>query len=697
MKQRALIALIGSIIPVITQAASSYLLQDTLVNKQLEEVVVTSQEQYTTAKKSAYIPTVEAKKAAQSGVDLLERMGIPQIQVDPQTQAIQSAAGQTVSTFINFVPCTSQELSLMPIADVTRVDYYDYPSDPRFQGKTRVLNFIVKKNDSGGYAKVSAEAGVPSKSGFAQGLVRYQHRKMTYDLMGLYRQKNDDHLGSTSLEQFDFGESPFSRHTSSDASKYRQRYGQLNFRALYNSDHLTADNSLSGGIERTPYDDYSGTVHYEGITNPASSYSSQSNSRNRFLSYSGYYYFKLTDAASLTSNLTYTYSKTKEHSLYDEGALSTILNRADDTSHDFNGYLRLSINLHNNDQIGVHGKVDYSKSDTEYAGSATAFDSADILYGQTGVSYSLSRNHLYGEMGLGWGWEKSTINTDKSTSSEPYMDLYVQYSPTSRHSLSLEFHYSEFTPSPNLKSEVVRQVSPYVWNTGNPLLDADRNYDAGLTYNFLPSNTWNLTAFTYLWANTNRYAYVYQPMADGSGVLRTVQQPSGSYVREQVGLSSRVKLFHNAVTLNGNLTQTFLQNHAPYNYDLRRLTYWLSAYWYIKDFNVGVMYKSQNRSSASNGYNTIVKTRDVYTLSVGWAKQAWNVRLRLQNLLRWDWRDTFRTSQYEGYNVQSTVFDNTQHANATLSATYTLNFGRKQVDKKNESQEWNRNSSGILR
>ncbi len=39
----------------------------------------------------------------------------------------------------------------MNVKDVKKVEYYTSPSDPRFQGKENVINFIMQKYDYGSY------------------------------------------------------------------------------------------------------------------------------------------------------------------------------------------------------------------------------------------------------------------------------------------------------------------------------------------------------------------------------------------------------------------------------------------------------------------------------------------------------------------------------------------------------------------
>lgn len=81
--------------------------QDSIKAKELGEVVVEAQMQRINAEVSTYIPMARQKNAAQNAVSLLSMMSIPQISVDPVSQAVQTAHGQNVSIFIDYLPATA--------------------------------------------------------------------------------------------------------------------------------------------------------------------------------------------------------------------------------------------------------------------------------------------------------------------------------------------------------------------------------------------------------------------------------------------------------------------------------------------------------------------------------------------------------------------------------------------------------------
>lgn len=58
-----------------------------------------------------------------------------------------------MAVFIDYLPASENDLLAMCVSDVKRVEYLEYPSDPRLQGNPYVINFIMQQYEYGGYAK----------------------------------------------------------------------------------------------------------------------------------------------------------------------------------------------------------------------------------------------------------------------------------------------------------------------------------------------------------------------------------------------------------------------------------------------------------------------------------------------------------------------------------------------------------------
>ena len=123
---------------------------DTLENGvQLNEVVVKSAPVISKADRKLLIPDAQQIKSSANGVDLLRKLNIPSLMVNPVDQSIKLASSRKVDLRINGRAVTDKEIQNIDPHTVTRVEYHDNPS-LRYGDAEIVIDFIVKNPTSGG-------------------------------------------------------------------------------------------------------------------------------------------------------------------------------------------------------------------------------------------------------------------------------------------------------------------------------------------------------------------------------------------------------------------------------------------------------------------------------------------------------------------------------------------------------------------
>lgn len=176
---------------------------DTVQTQQLNEVVVEAQMQSASPTALTYIPTARQKNASRTGMDLLRQMAIPQLQINPVENSVKSNVGEDVSLFINYLPASQEELDGMRTADVRKVEYLEFPTDPRFRGAKWVVNFIVQEYAYGGYTKVTADEdfliGLSSRVNVFS---KFTFKKLTYDLYVASNNYNDHHTANSAEARY---------------------------------------------------------------------------------------------------------------------------------------------------------------------------------------------------------------------------------------------------------------------------------------------------------------------------------------------------------------------------------------------------------------------------------------------------------------------------------------------------------------
>lgn len=684
-----------SLFPIIVSAQNAE--TDSIRTENLNEVVVEARMQTTSATVSTYIPTSRQKNASQTGTDLIDQMGIPQLKVTLGSN-IETNSGKPVAVYIDFIPASENDLKAMRMSDVRKVEYYEYPSDPRLQGNPYVVNYIMAKYEYGGYVKGFDHTNLLSYSEQLLGNVRLQYRKMTYDLMGYGWGMTNDHYGSELTETYRLPQTDgtvkvFDRYSNTTSSKERRQQYFAAFKATYNSDKIQAATQINGSINRKPHSDRNGEVVYSPADYPSTVYTSALNNTSKFLSYNGYYFLALPKGNSIAFTPSYTYSHTEQNSSYTENGYAPILNGATDNTNQVKGDLKFN---HDFGRYGnllgfVRGAYEYNR--TRYRGTANSLDKAKSSRFGVGANYNITVGNFYGTTGFGWDWDRLQFGDMTDRPSSPWFDLSLQYGFREKHSVSTTFHYSSWQPSPSYKSENIIQSTPLMSYTGNPNLVPSKSYDIDLRYTWLPNNDYSFSAFAWAWIVGNRYAYDYE--ATSTGVLRTIKQPMGNFAQGKYGISGTLRFFDRKLMLTGQVGQVLNHNGYPYSVNHSYIDWYARVRYYIGNWNFTATYISDNGSAdgCMNGIWNYGKS-DWY-LTVGWSDSDWNIRADIINFSRWNWRSDRQKMRSKYYDTTEVMLNGQSHALIQLSATYTFGFGKK-VSSDNEPGVSGAASSGIL-
>ncbi|MDE6094772.1 MAG: TonB-dependent receptor family protein [Muribaculaceae bacterium] len=666
----------------------------------LQAVEVEADNAYLLSDRSIYRPTQRQKNSSQTATDLLVRMAIPQLNTRLGSSSVTTASGQPVAIYIDYVPASENDLKMMRMTDVKSVEYLEYPSDTRFQGNRYVINFRMTQYEYGGYVKVLGTENLIANSGFLQANARLVKKRMTYDIMGYGYYMANNHFGEDQVETFrlphENGDMKiFQRESLTESSKYRRNNYQTSFRALYSGDKITANSQIAVGIDETPYNDNTGVVKYTDNILAPSSYSSNADSKAKYLSYNGFYYFGLANNNSLTASLNYSYSHTNQNSLYSETDMDMIYNGAKDNTHKGNISLNYSQSFCDKHSFMALIRGLYEHNRTNYSGSVTDIDNSSTKFGQIGASYSFTDKKISASLGFGWNWLATRLDNNKAISNYPYIDASLNFVPNKKNAFGAVLHYSVWPPSSNYKSENIIQVSPFLWHTGNPLLKSHRSYDIGINYTFIPSNRFNMTVFANSWLVGNRAAFVYD--ATSEGIIRTIQQPIGKFSHYNYGINASSNFLDGKLHLYGQIAQIYVHNGLPYNINHSYISYYVQALYYLSNFNFAISYNSENATDNYNSMSGIwTKNKDTFVLQAGWSNSTWNIRLTAQNLQRWNWRSSYDTMRSDHYSVNRWVSNASSHAFVQLSVAYTFGFG-KQVKQVNDISRQAGASSGILK
>ena len=125
----------------------------------LDEVVVKGEKVVQKIDRQLVMPTEAQKKASTNGVSLLQHLQLSGLTINPMTKSIATNDGEAVQLRINGVQATHEEVVALRPEDVVRVEYHEQPG-LRYGGAAAVIDYIVKRKESGGNVSADLTNGV---------------------------------------------------------------------------------------------------------------------------------------------------------------------------------------------------------------------------------------------------------------------------------------------------------------------------------------------------------------------------------------------------------------------------------------------------------------------------------------------------------------------------------------------------------
>lgn len=676
---------------------------DSLSTVEMNEVIVKAQMHRTDATSSTFTPTVKQKSSAQNAIDLLKQLAIPQISINLMDNTVTTPSGQNVAIYINYIPASAEEMEGISTADVRRVEYLDFPADPRFQGNEHVVNFIVQKYEYGGYTKATLNENflVGKLSSRASVYSKFVYKRMTYDLYAGASNHDINHFGSSitglySLKNEDEQFYQTTRNETLESAHFKYNQYPVSFRAIYDSDNIQIANTIGFNFDQSPLSETKGSLSFIPQQNSDYSYSKNEPSTSRYLIWSGNYYFILPRNFHLSVSPGVNYGHTHYTYLYQTSlpGSSSITNRSKEDVWQFRGSATLFKKIADKQNAFVRAWFGSTTNNVSYSGTSPYDNKFSDMYAGAALGYNFSNDQWNVQADAALQWEKNQINDQSVAEIYPLLNVSAGFSPSQKHSFRTYFHFGANYPGASEKTPNVLQQNELMYYTGNPNIGLSRQVTFNLSYNWIPTSTFSASAFMQYFGEYNLYVPAYQLYQGGKALLRTVET-DGTYNRTQIGMSFNYRL------LDGNLQLAASPSVSLYRmtglFDISKSPFYCnaSATYYLGNFYFQVAY--QTRSLTVQGNRGVVyKDRDFYQVLAGWSRSNWNIRISGMNLFRNDWLCSTNLLSTPLYSETQLVEGNNFHQRLNLAVTYTFGYGKK-VKRGNEVGEQSGAASAIMK
>ena len=688
------------IITFVTVPVYAQELVDTLKTRELSEVVVIAQMQRTSPTSTTYTPTDKQKNAAQNAIELLRQMAIPQIKINPVSEAVTDNAGGEVAIFINYLEVSKEEMEGLRTSDVKKVEYLEFPTDPRFRGAQRVINIIVQEYAFGGYTKLTTNenflVGFSSRNNIFS---KFSYKKTTYDLYVGANNWNNHHIGNNvngiySLKDADGNDYQLTRTETIDGSHYKQNQYPVTFRATYASEKVQIRNTLGFTHLGIPVYDQRGNLSYQPGSMQNYTFNRSNPNRNNSLAYQGSLFFSLPKQFSIDISPRFNYMHNNDYLAYSTSNSPEIVRNARENAYNYrvDAYLQKRIGQKHTVMLGINGGDNINR--LRYSGTNSYYDRFHNAFVAGLLGYQLAYNKVSLYTDIGVYWSQSDINGIVYTDSYPFVHLNLRYSANSKNAFSVFLQYANATPGINQKSPDVLQDNEYMFVTGNPLLENSRNLMFNLGYTWMPNNSFGLNAFGNFNSFFNRQMLTYEPYNNGMAIIKNYRN-SGNFLEGEIGFAVNWKLLGGKLQLYASPKQSFYKSTGIYNKSYNPFTLTAQATYYLNSFYFQAYYQSPEKQMLSSSPQ-IHKNRNFHSLTVGWSNSHWNVRLMAANVFNRGWRSADVITETPLYTEYRENIGTTLHPRINITATYTFGFGKK-VQRGNEIGEQSGAASAIIK
>ncbi len=660
----------------------------------LREVTIAAKSIINKGDRQLVLPSQMQVRTSADGLDLLRKLQLSRIMVDPISNEVTISGNGEVQLRINGVHVTSAEVAALKPEDIIRIEYHDNPG-ARYGNAAAVIDYIMRRYESGGSIRGSMMHNLNSGRTSADDLlaIKYNHKKSEFSANASYQQRKGDWIREYD-EKFVYPDHELHRLEIGEPTAFNKKAlnSTLNY-SLLEKDKYFFNAQLRYTYLDFPagYEDRKSQLYISDSDNPISIYdhtTEKSNSPALDL----YFQRNLKNNQSLIFNIVGTYIDTKNIRIYQEK-----MNDVNETDI----YSKISGNKYSLIAEGIYErKIGNSKltgglkhmqsyTDNEYNGTvaadismvqaeSNAYAEYQIKYGKWGYMANLTATRFYYSQD-GKNSEEYGLQPSARITYTPNNDLFFRYSINLRNN----------TPSLAYLNDVEQTIDPLQVRKGNPLLNSFRSLmqSFNATYN---KEIWSIDLMV-------NYDYQYKPIMESvkyeDGVFVRTYQNQKAFQELTAEATFRLKPWkdHLSISVSPRINRYISEgNDYLHTYTMKELRVnidfsydkFIAAFTTITPPNRGV-YSEQ-----------LSEGQLMHTIMAGYKKPQWSVMLGVFN----PFTKTYKANNenWAALNpVKSEIHTKNMSQMIFIKCGFNLNFG-KQVRSGSKLINNSDNDSGIM-
>lgn len=592
----------------------------------LGEVVVEGDAVINKVDRQIVLPTSAQRKASTNGVSLLQHLQIPSLAINPIDKSVKTNFGADVQLRINGVEATKGEVVALRPRDVVRVEYHENPG-LRYGSAAAVVDFIVKKNETGGNVAADLMNGIkPLGAGDYNVSARYNRNKSALSAVFSWERRDLDWIREN-YESFVYPNGVLENKEIGNPT--RLKYDNMNLSLSYNyADDKNMLNIAFRDVYNNTPNSFSdrNSVLYQG--EDVYSIVDRQATKSHIPSLDVYYQRNLGGGQNLYLDVVGTYLKSSNDRQYSMAMVgmgpTSIVSEVDGSKYSVIGEVIYERPLWGG-SLTAGAKHSHSQMDNVYDGNISSKVKMNMEETYMFAEYKSRVKKLDYVVGIG---AMRTSYRQGSLSQEKYVarpTLTLSYNVTNDISLRYNVYMSGYSPSLSDLSDVSQEMDAYQVRRGNPGLHSVTFYTNSL------SASWrNRYVNVEL---SGRYSYDDNPIMeettfDGDKFVRTFANQQGFH---RLNVQATVQVFPFRDYIQVRLTPFFnryISNGNDYTHT--------HSNWGFRG-SIMAMYKNwgmmidMNTSYHELWGETVTKGERLHSIAVGYNTEKWGIQAMLMN------------------------------------------------------------------
>ena len=454
----------------------------------LQEVTVTATPVINQPDRKLVFPTAHQLKASTDGLTLLQCLQLNRIQVDPIRKTITSSNQGDVQLRINGAKVEMQEILSLRPEDVIRIEYHDEPSLRYGNNTAAVLDYIVRRHQTGGFIGVNLDLPVSTIWGNNNVTAKINHKKSEFGVNYYDGYRSFRNYWRENSETFNFENAPsFTRVEEGIPDKLKMHWNNLTMSYSYQEPEKWFINVALRGSFHGNKQNTQSTLY--PINNPDNSVAMKdyTSSDSKSPSLDLYVQRNLKNNQAIIVNAVGTYIRTYDDRTYEE-------KRHSDITTDIYSAIRgkkysfigegIYEKRFTNGKLSTGIRHQQSLTENKYAGTASAETQMQEAYTSTYVEYSSKVKKFNYSLGL--QGSRSWFNQE----GEGYQKysflprLRLGYSFSDHASIRYQADISRGTPALSDLNNVEQLIDSLQIRRGNPSLKMSTVYNNTLNVDY---------------------------------------------------------------------------------------------------------------------------------------------------------------------------------------------------------------------